>query len=507
MLEIKNLTISAAINDRILVEGFNFVLGHGHKAVIIGEEGNGKSTLLKCICSQQEVADYCNCSGEIIRKGMLGYLPQFFPQQYLHSSVAEFFKDSQPQKHVKILSQLGLELGFTASQQVLSSLSGGEKIKIQLAKVLMQQPDILLLDEPTNDLDLATLEWLEGFIRGCNQPIIFISHDETLIENTANIIIHIEQLMRKTKSKITVAHGKYNDYVKARNLAHSKQMQIAKKQRSDHKNQMERWQQIYNRVDHEQRSISRQDPGGARLLKKKMKAVKSTGKRLEKSADDFLEKPQTEDAILTQFDPNITMPAGKMILSLDLPSLKAQNKQLASHIQLSITGAQHVGIIGKNGAGKSTLLRQIWQILKHRPDITAVYMPQDYTEALNYSQSPIEFLAPDGHKASITKVRTYLGSMKFTHDEMLGKIDKLSGGKKAKILFLDMVLKNANVLILDEPTRNFSPLSAPEIRKTLSSFNGTIISVSHDRKYLEEVCEVIYELGLCGLCPCSRTSF
>jgi ATPase subunit of ABC transporter with duplicated ATPase domains len=113
---------------------------------------------------------------------------------------------------------------------------------------------------------------------------------------------------------------------------------------------------------------------------------------------------------------------------------------------------------------------------------------------LDYSRPVLDFLAPDSRKDTITKARTYLGSMKFTHDEMLGQIGKLSGGQKAKILFLDMVLKKANVLLLDEPTRNFSPLSAPEIRKTLSSFNGAIISVSHDRKYLDDVCEQVYEL-------------
>jgi len=366
---------------------------------------------------------------------------------------------------------------------------------------LMSEPDVLLLDEPTNDIDLDTLQWLESFLVGCSIPVMFISHDETLIENTANVIIHIEHLVRKTKNKITVAHCRYGDYVKARVMAFDKQMQVAKKQRSDYKNQMEKWRQIYNKVDHEQRVITRQDPGGARLLKKKMKAVKSTGKRLERGADDFLAIPQMEEAILTQFDPEVCVPNGKMIISLDVPVLKTGENVLARSVRLDITGPRRIGIIGRNGAGKSTLLRHIWNDLKDRRDITSAYMPQDYAEALDYNCSVIDFLAPDLHKDTVTKARTFLGSMKFTHDEMTGRISKLSGGQKAKILFLDMVLRKANVLILDEPTRNFSPLSAPEIRKTLSSFNGAIISVSHDRKYLDEVCEKVYELTCGGLVP------
>jgi ATPase subunit of ABC transporter with duplicated ATPase domains len=145
------------------------------------------------------------------------------------------------------------------------------------------------------------------------------------------------------------------------------------------------------------------------------------------------------------------------------------------------------------------MLRQLWETLKDRQDIIAAYMPQDYAEVLDYEGSVIDFLASDSHRDTLTKVRTFLGSMKFTQDEMLGQIGTLSGGQKAKILFLDMVLRRANVLLLDEPTRNFSPLSAPEIRNTLSLFNGAVISISHDRKYLADVCDEVYELTCDGL--------
>ena len=499
MLELKNISLSLLINDRKLIEGFNFTLNRGDKAVIIGEEGNGKSTLLQFIYDETKIEDYCKHVGQIVKKGKLAYLPQFFPESYLDLGIDEFFVDVEMTAHIDILLRMGLSLDFVSSTRRIRTLSGGEKIKIQLAKILMSQPDIILLDEPTNDLDLSTLTWLEEFIKSCEQPLVYISHDETLIENTANVIIHLEQLDRKRKYRVTVTRSGYGEYVKTRNLGFDKQMQVAKKQRSDHRAQMERWQQIYSRVEHEQRTITRQDPFKVKKLKKKMKSVKSTGKRLERNAEDFAPLPQMEIAILTKFNPEISIPHGKSILSLELPMLLAGDKRIAGDIRLEIQGPERIGIVGSNGTGKSTLLREIWSELKWRKDITASYMPQDYSEILDCNQAVIEFLASDSHKDTITKVRTYLGSMRFTHDEMLGKIGRLSGGQKAKILFLDMVLKNANVLILDEPTRNFSPLSAPEIRRTLKEFNGAIISVSHDRKFLSEVCERVYELENGGL--------
>jgi len=500
MLELKNLSLSLSLNDRKLIENINYVLNPKDKTVIIGEEGNGKSTLLKLIYDARAIEGYCNYSGQIIKKGTMGYLPQMFPEDGLSASVAEYFADTEPSKHTKTISQMGLSLDFLASQQIIRTLSGGEKIKIQLAKILMRDPDILLLDEPTNDIDIATLEWLEAFINGVNKPIMFISHDETLIENTANTIIHIEQLMRKTASKTTIVRMGYAKYVKTRNQAFDKQMMIAKKQRADHKAQMDKWQQIYNRVEHEGRTIAKADrDGGGRLLKKKMKLVKCTGKRLDKQTDDFADIPQMEEAILTQFNPEISIPQGKTVLTLMLPGLFAGGRQLTGPIHFNVTGPQHVGIIGRNGVGKSTLLKEIWETMRNRADINAAYMPQDYADVLDYDKPVIGFLAADMHKNTITKVRTFLGSMKFTHDEMLGDLSQLSGGQKAKVLFLNMILQKADVLILDEPTRNFSPLSAPEIRKTLSAFGGAIISISHDRKYLSEVCERVYELTTGGL--------
>lgn len=143
-------------------------------------------------------------------------------------------------------------------------------------------------------------------------------------------------------------------------------------------------------------------------------------------------------------------------------------------------------------------MRMLSENLLRRTDISAAYMPQNYEEFLNLEQTPVEFLS-DGSKESISLMRTYLGSMKFTADEMMHPMRELSGGQKAKVMLLYLDTSGCDVLLLDEPTRNFSPLSTPVIRQLLASYQGAIISVSHDRKYISEVCDIVYELTPEGL--------
>lgn len=501
MLELKEVTLRLKREDRILADHFSFTLTKGDKAVLIGEEGNGKSTLLKYIDDPRSVEEYCEGEGTVVSHGRLGYLPQSMDEGLSHLTLKEFFEPFAHFHHMDILNQLGIQPAFLLSSQPLRALSGGEKVKAQLCRILMQEPDVLLLDEPTNDLDLDTLLWLERFLRDTRLPVLYVSHDEALIENTANVIIHMEQLIRKTRCRITVSRETYREYLDRRQRQMDRQGQVAQKQRDDYRRQQQRWQQIYDRVDHEQRSLSRQDPHSGRLLKKKMHAVISTGKRLEREKEGFLEFPETEEAILTRFDEDIRIPSGKTVLDWSLDRLQVGDRILSRDLRLFLAGSGAIGIVGRNGAGKTTLLRRLWEELSQRRDIAAAYMPQDYREILDYAQTPVEHLAANYTKDEITRARTCLGSMRFTHEEMLSPIGKLSGGQRAKLLFLDMVLRRANVLLLDEPTRNFSPLSAPVVRRAIKEFGGAVISVSHDRKYLSEVCNKVYVLQPEGLFP------
>ncbi|MBR2677477.1 MAG: ABC-F family ATP-binding cassette domain-containing protein [Solobacterium sp.] len=500
ILQAENLSIYLNQDDRLLISGFSFSLGKKDKAAVIGEEGNGKSTLLKVLYNPEETEDYVHFTGRIIRKGKLAYLPQFMEETEQAMGVSEYLSDTALYEQYDLIRSLGLEYDLLDSHRKIASLSGGEKIKLQLLKLLAGKPDALLLDEPSNDLDIDTLVFIETFIRECSVPVLFISHDETLISACANVIIHIEQLIRKTKSSITVSRLSYEEYLKYRNLQFDRQKEIALKERSEYKKKRERLQQLYEKARH---NTSWRNPDGIPSTdghaRKSMQAIIVKGKRFEREKEDFTEIPDRETGIITRFDSTVVIPSQKRILDLNLPELAAGGNVLARNLSLSVVGPQHICIIGKNGAGKSTLLRIIWETLKDRTDITPAYMPQDYREVLDYDKTPAEFLMDSYDKETYTRAMSFMGTMKFTREEMAHKIGDLSGGQRAKIIFLGMVLKKADVLVLDEPTRNFSPLSAPVIRNALSEFGGTIISVSHDRKYLDETADVIYELTENGL--------
>ncbi|HCC00637.1 MAG TPA: ABC transporter ATP-binding protein, partial [Ruminococcaceae bacterium] len=314
MLQIKDLTITHKKDLRTILENFSLTLNAGDKAVIIGEEGNGKSTLLKLIFDEKLVRDYVEYSGEIIKSRLhFGYLAQELTEEQKANSIFTYcskipgFLDQAPKELAKIAFSLGFDPSLLYSDQTIATLSGGEKVKLQLAGIFMTQPDVLLLDEPSNDIDLDTLKWLENFINSCNLPILFVSHDETLIENTANVIIHLEQLRRKTTPHYTIAKMSYREYKKRRSTKLSHQEQMAKKEESEYRKQQEKLTQIQSKVEHQQNTISRADAHGGRLLKKKMRAVKSMGKRMEKSHQNNTQSPDIEEAIMLHFDKDITL--------------------------------------------------------------------------------------------------------------------------------------------------------------------------------------------------------
>lgn len=508
MLQVKKLNILHKKDFRVLLTDFNFVLNKGDKAVIIGEEGNGKSTLLKWIFSPELVEDYAEVTGECISAGeRLAYLPQELPQEDMEKSIYDFFCEDSliwnqcPKKLNLLARNLGLPVELFYSDRKMKTLSGGEKVKLQIARIEMSEPTILLLDEPSNDIDIETLEWLEKWIADLKQAVLFISHDETLIERTANMVVHIEQIRRKTVSRYSVSRTPYRTYIEQRSANMEHQEQVALDERRQEKIRQEKLRRIQQKVEHDQNAVSRQDPHGGQLLKKKMKAVKALEHRFEREKSDMTERPETEEAIFIKFKDNISIPNGKTVLDFSLKELviPGGNRVLAKDVSLLIKGNEKICVVGKNGAGKTTLLKLIAAELLEREDICAAYMPQNYEEQLNMEMTPVDYLAETGDKEEITRIRTYLGSMKYTADEMSHKISELSGGQKAKILLLKMSLSGADVLILDEPTRNFSPLSNPMIRKILKNYGGAVISISHDRKYISEVCDTVYELSEAGL--------
>lgn len=496
MLKIKNLNIK--INDRYIVEDLSLVLNRGDKLAIIGEEGNGKSSFLKSILG---ACDYAKITGTInINDNKIGYLAQNIPEEYLNKKVYDYLFANDTDYYNKINKLYKyldtINLSDRILEQLVNTLSGGEKVKIGILKLLLEENDILLLDEPTNDLDLDTLTWLENFLVSTSKPIIFVSHDEVLLSHVANMILHLEQINNKTKARHTLLKTDYETYINERLKWLEKETQIAKSEKREYLKKEAKLQQVMNKVHSEQNSISRNDPHGARLLKKKMHTLKSQEKKLDNI--ELTKIPDTEESINFFFE-NCFIPSTKQIISLDIEELKHANEVLAKNIKLDVIGNSHICIIGNNGVGKTTLIKIIYQELKNRNDINLGYMPQNYDDILKNHEYVLDFLVENKNKEQITKARMYLGNMKFTKEEMTGKIKHLSNGAKAKLFLLKLVIDKCNVLILDEPTRNVSPLSNPVIRRVLKDFKGTIISVSHDRKYINEVADKVYVLTKNGL--------
>ena len=502
MIQLNDVTIFVSVSGRVLVNGISFTLNPGDRTVMIGEEGNGKSTLLKLIYDPELISDHAEYTGSISKgRHRIGYLAQELTPQETAVSVREHIglDESEMWRAEALAAEMGLEPGLVHEERPLSTLSGGERVKLRMVRLLLDEPDMLLLDEPTNDIDIETLEWLEEFIKGFEGGVLFVSHDETLIENTAKAVIHLEHVHHKKVARHTVANIPYREYMERRERAFAHQAQVSAFEHEEQRKKEERWREIYEKVDTAQRNNSRQDPSMGRLLKKKMHSVMSQGRRLEKEREGLTEMPVSEWQIDIDLPP-VELPRRKELLRFSCGGLYSPaGKRLTEGFELNVNAAEHVAIIGRNGVGKTTLLRLIEKELAGRRDIRPFYMPQNYIELLEGCATPVELLAPSGNKEAVTRARTYLGSVRFTADEAESPVTRLSGGQKAKLIFVKMALEGYNVLLLDEPTRNFSPLSNPVIRRILKEFGGCIIAVSHDRKFIGEVCERVLRLTENGL--------
>ena len=274
-------------SGRKIIENLNYTLKSGVKCAVIGEEGDGKSTLLKYIYDKNSISNYCTASGQVIKRGKLCYLSQFSEEKDSSLSVAEYLSETDVYENFDLAERLKIPVELLFGERSMNSLSGGERVKIRLFKILCEKPDILLLDEPTNDLDVETLEWLEDFLCATSLAVLFVSHDRMLLSKVAENIIHVEQLIKKTDCKITVAACGYTEYVENRAYLLGRQTQIAEKQRDEYAQKLQRWQRIHDRVEHELNSCSRSNPAGGRLLKKKMANVLSQKKRFEREKENF----------------------------------------------------------------------------------------------------------------------------------------------------------------------------------------------------------------------------
>ena len=500
MIKINHLTITQNKDLRDLVSDLNITIQDGEKVAIIGEEGNGKSTLLRTLMGER-LADF-SIRGEIQSDlQSLAYIPQHFPEELKKKSLQDYFFLDPAELDYSILYRLAEELHFDSnrftSDQEIDTLSGGEALKIQLIHELAKPFEILFLDEPSNDLDLETVDWLKGQIQKTRQTVIFISHDEDFLSQTADTIIHLRLIKHRKEAETLVEHLDYDSYSDQRKANFARQSQQAANDQRAYDKTMEKHRRVKQNVETALRATK--DSTAGRLLAKKMKTILSQEKRYEKAAQSMTQKPLEEEHIQLFFSDIEPLAASKIIVRLENETLSIGERVLAQGLQLTIRGQEKIGIIGPNGVGKSTLLAKLQQLLNDKREILLGYMPQGYQETLQLELSPVEFLSQTGHKEEVQKIQSFLASLNFSYPEMHHQIRSLSGGQQGKLLLLNLVLRKPNFLLLDEPTRNFSPTSQPEIRKLFATYPGGLVTVSHDRRFLKEVCRSIYRLTKNGL--------
>lgn len=503
MIKINHLTITQNKDLRDLVSDLSMTIQDGEKVAIIGEEGNGKSTLLKILMGEA-LSDFTIKGNIQSDYQSLAYIPQKLPEELKKKTLHDYFFLDSIDLDYSILYRLAEELHFDsnrfASDQKIGNLSGGEALKIQLIHELAKPFEILFLDEPSNDLDLETVDWLKGQIQKTRQTVIFISHDEDFLSETADTIVHLRLVKHRKEAETLVEHLDYDSYSEQRKANFAKQSQQAANNQRAYDKTMEKHRRVKQNVETALRATK--DSTAGRLLAKKMKTVLSQEKRYEKAAQSMTQKPLEEEQIQLFFSDIQPLPASKVLVQLEKENLSIDDRVLVQKLQLTVRGQEKIGIIGPNGVGKSTLLAKLKQLLNDKNDkreISLGFMPQDYHKKLQLDLSPIAYISKTGEKEELQKIQSHLASLNFSYPEMQHQIRSLSGGQQGKLLLLDLVLRKPNFLLLDEPTRNFSPTSQPQIRKLFATYPGGLITVSHDRRFLKEVCSIIYRMTEHGL--------
>ena len=387
MLIISNLSLILKKDLRVLIKDFSLTVNKKDKIGIIGEEGNGKSSLLKAIYNQEEASKYLEFKGTInIKNEKIGYLPQMVEKELLEKSVNELLNEKidysllDYKKYYFYIDKFNLdEEKLLSSSLLVGNLSGGERIKLFLLIELMKEPTVLLLDEPSNDLDLLSLNLLEELIINLDIPVIFISHDEHFLSRCVNRIVHIESLKSKSEARVSVKNLSYDDYYQTREDFLDKNIREFNKDKENFEKKIEKYNRVYQSVNYALNTVSRQAPSVAKNLKDKMHSIKSMEKRYIKEKENLTQKYEVEDAINLKFDNldkgrsrssnskiNYLVDANKEVLDLNIDSLKVNSgiTLIDKQISLYIKGAKKVALIGENGVGKTTLLRLIYHELK-----------------------------------------------------------------------------------------------------------------------------------------------
>ena len=515
LLHVDNLY--KGFSGETLFKNISFSIDEKDKIGVIGINGAGKTTLIKMLLEEEEndVDPSTNQRGTISKKGNLriGYLSQNINLNYentvfdelmlVFGSVLEDYKKIQelsfrinlePDNFDKIMEELavvttryeqeegyaieykvkqilnGLSVQEDLWKQKIGDLSGGQKSRVALGKILLEEPELLILDEPTNHLDLVAIEWLEKFLKDYNKAVMVVSHDRYFLDNVVGRIFEIEGHTLKTYK------GNFTEYTIQKEVYLSGAMKAFEKEQEKIK-QMEEYIRRYK----------------AGIKSKQARGRESLLNRMEKMENPVVNVRKMK----LKFD--IERPSVDRVLKIQNLSKSYDGKKIFQNLNLEIFRGERVGIIGKNGVGKSTLLKIINGTEKADSGVVTIgekvtigYYDQNHKGLDEKASILNEFMF--NYPMSEEDVRRLAGGFLFPEEDVFKIIGSLSGGEKARVTLMKLILKKANFLVLDEPTNHLDIYSREVLEEALEDYQGTILIVSHDRYFLEGIVNTIYEI-------------
>ena len=518
ILSCKNIHKSYGID--IVLDKVSFSINEGEKVGFVGSNGAGKSTLFKILTGTLD-----HDEGDLyIDKGKkLGYLSQNLSLESsntmydemllvfdnlidmerrlseLETKLSEPYDESNGDYHNKLIenytklqdnynlnggytfrteiSKVLYGLGFSKEDfdKTINILSGGQKTRLALCKLLLTNPDILLLDEPTNHLDLKAIEWLEEYLKSYSGSIIIISHDRYFLDAITNRTIEL------ISGKVKEYNGNYSKFIELKKKNYELELKAYNLQQSEIKRQEE----IITRF----KSFNRE---------KSIKAAESRQKALDKV--DRIDAPDKEYKINNlMFEPKVT--SGNDVLSIKNLSKSFGEKHLFSNLNGEIKKQDKIALIGENGRGKTTLFRIVMDKISSDEGYTVKgtnvqigYYDQEQSD-LNPNKTILEEVWDTFPTLNNTQIRSALASFLFTGDDVKKMISSLSGGEKCRINLLKLMLNKSNFLLLDEPTNHLDIMSREALEDSLIDYKGTLLVISHDRYFLNKVIDKIWELN------------
>ena len=492
----------------------SFFVNDNEKAAIVGNNGTGKSTMMKIIMGELS-ADEGTVT--LSKDKTIGYLAQYQDlsshnciydevksvKQNLIDMETRLMEYEKQMSHVTgdELSELmetytNLEhrfqllngysykseiegvikgLGFTEEDfhKQIGTLSGGQKTRVALCKLLLEKPDIIMLDEPTNHLDLNSIKWLENYLLNYNGAVLVIAHDRYFLDKIVTKVIEIEN------HKCHVYDGNYSSFAVKKKEMRQAQMNLYLKQQSEIKHQEE----VIARL----RSYKQE---------KFYKRAESREKKLEKM--DIIEKPlEIQDNMIISLEPDIV--SGNDVLSVENLS-KTYNTTLFSNLSFEIKRGEHVALIGDNGTGKTTILKIINNLadadtgtIRLGTNVHIGYYDQEHHN-LSDNNTLFEEIADAYPDMTNTKIRNTLAAFMFTGDDVFKRVSDLSGGEKGRLSLAKLMLSEANLIILDEPTNHLDMTSKEILENAINNYTGTVLYVSHDRYFINQTAGRILEL-------------